>query len=71
MGRPLSSVNADFSFCWSTSSETSFHTAEGIMALVDPALRALYDLKVSGKHFKLLLRIIAELMMLFQDFRPM
>ena len=42
------------------------------MALVDPALRALYDLKVSDKRFKLLLCIIAKLMpLLFQDFRPM
>ena len=32
------------------------------MALVDPTLRALYDLKVSGKQFKLLLCIIAKLL---------
>ena len=33
-------------FCQAKSSELH-STAEGIMALVDPALRALYDLKVS------------------------
>lgn len=40
------------------------------MALVDPTLRALYDLKVSLVA-KLLLCIIAKLMLLFQDIRPM
>ena len=54
MGRPLSLVNA-YRLLFSFGSEPLFilHTAEGIMALVDPALRALYDLKVSGKQLLL------------------
>ena len=57
MGRLLSLVNAiDFSlffFVWSQHivEFPHFHAAEGIMSLVDPTLRALYDLKVGGKLF--------------------
>ena len=39
----------EFSFRWFNISLEPHFTAEGIMALVDPTLRALYDLKVSVK----------------------
>lgn len=37
------------------------------MSLVDPALRALYDLKVGGIHLCPFARIIADLIILFLD----
>lgn len=41
------------------------------MALVDPALRALYDLKVSSIHFDPFVHIVPNFMLLFLDLRPM
>ena len=59
----------DFFYIFFFDQHTLFHTAEGIMALVDPALRALYDLKVGDKQPPL---FIAQInVCCFQDFRSM